>query len=112
MGQHLHHLTGRAGPGAGYIHPALVLPLSPRAHVALHVALRAVGLDSPPYGADLLSYCRKRTAMQLRLNADVGEPFTFDAAAQRVLADLLDPPPDAATIPACDGEGGGLSGAQ
>jgi hypothetical protein len=104
MGQHLHHLTGRAGPGAGYIHPALVLPLSPRAHVAVHVALRAVGLDSPPVGADLLAYCRKRAAVQLRLNADEGGSATFDAAAQRVLADLLDPA-DAAAIPARDVEG-------
>ena len=105
MRQHLHHLTGRFAPSAVYIHPALVLPLSPRAHMALHVALRAVGLDSPPVGVDLVTYCRKRAAMQLRLTADGGDPVTFDAPAQRVLADLLDPPTEAAAIPDRDVEG-------
>lgn len=99
MTRRLHHLTGRLGPGAGYIHPALVLALTQRDHVAVHVALRAVGLDFPPPDADLLSYCRLRAAVQFRLLADAADPATFEPGALYDLADLLDPSSAARSAP-------------
>jgi hypothetical protein len=90
--QHLHHVTGRSAPEGQYLDRVLTLPLAPRAHVGLHVALRAVGLDFPKAGVDLLIYRQQRTAVQFRLLAAAGDSATFGPAALWVVADLLNPP--------------------
>ncbi len=89
---HLHHLTGRFVPEGRYLDPSLMLPLAPRSHISVHVALRIAALDFPKAGVDLLIYRQQRTAVQFRLLAAAGDSATFGPAALWVIADLLNPP--------------------
>ena len=95
---HAHHLTGRPAPGAPYGDPDLVVAVCARCHSAaggLHQTLRALGVEFPAPGVDVLAHRLRRVAVHAELVAEAACPLVLVPRSARGLAALLR---EAATI--------------
>jgi hypothetical protein len=84
---HLHHVTGRPGPGLPYLDSDLVVPLCRPCHHREHVVLRRLRLEWPT--TDVLRHRRLRVGEHLGRLADADRWFAADPPSTRALSRLM-----------------------
>ncbi len=88
-GVELHHVTGRAAPGAPYLDRLLVVPLCKRHHDRDHELLRRRGFEFLTPGDDQLGHRVARILDFLGRSADFGRPVVLEGEVLKGFHALL-----------------------